>query len=299
MKKFVKADKTICILINKQGRVCYSNISKDSAGKWLEDFSIIDYLPVDDTFSFNVGNNSVTVDKVALDKTEYYLILIQPQDDLYKYAYRDPLTSLYNRNYWEHLISGVLRHPLPRKFTLVVIDIDNLKSINDNRGHLEGDKAIRIVGKSIRESIRKQDIAIRYGGDEFFILLANTKKAIVEKVINRIKENIRKRGKKENIHIEISAGMACSNSIYKLEKVITMADYNMYKEKKEKKVKVRQIGDELKDLKQKIELVREKLNSKVLDERNMSINKELLELSIKMDKLIFEYINEFKEKHSK
>ena len=127
MKKFVKADKTICILINKQGRVCYSNISKDSAGKWLEDFSIIDYLPVDDTFSFNVGNNSVTVDKVALDKTEYYLILIQPQDDLYKYAYRDPLTSLYNRNYWEHLISGVLRHPLPRKFTLVVICNEDVK----------------------------------------------------------------------------------------------------------------------------------------------------------------------------
>jgi negative regulator of replication initiation len=93
--------------------------------------------------------------------------------------------------------------------------------------------------------------------------------------------------------------MACSNSINKLEKVITMADYNMYKEKREKKVQVKHIGDELKDIKQKIESVREKLNSKVLDERNMSINKELLELSIKMDKLIFEYINEFKEKHSK
>ena len=111
-------------------------------------------------------------------------------------------------------------------------------------------------------------------------------------MINRIKENIRKRGKKENIHIEISAGMACSNSIYKLEKVITMADYNMYKEKKEKKVKVRQIGDELKDLKQKIELVRDKLNCKVLEESNILINKELLELSIKLDKLITKYIKD-------
>ena len=290
MEKFLKADKTICILINQQGRIYYSNIDVAAAREYLEDFHIIDHLPVDDTISYNVGYYSITVDKVDLDEAKYYLILIQPQGNLYKYAYGDSLTGLYNRNYWEHLISGVLRHPLPRKFTLVVIDIDNLKSINDNRGHLEGDKAIRIVGKSIRESIRKQDIAIRYGGDEFFILLANTKKAIVEKVINRIKENIRKRGKKENIHIEISAGMACSNSIYKLEKVITMADYNMYKEKKEKKVKVRQIGDELKDLKQKIELVRDKLNCKVLEESNILINKELLELSIKLDKLIIKYI---------
>ena len=299
MKRYVKDGKTICILINRQGMIYYSNIDKDITKKWLRDFSILDYLPVEHTFNFNVRNSSITVDKFVLDKTECYLILIQPQEDLYKFAYRDPLTSLYNRNYWEHLMCGILQHPMLRKFALVIIDIDNLKRINDNRGHLVGDRAIWIVGKSIRESIRKQDIAVRYGGDEFFVLLANTKNAIVKKVIDRIKENIRKRGKKENIHIEISAGMACSNSINKLEKVITMADYNMYKEKREKKVQVKHIGDELKDIKQKIESVREKLNSKVLDERNMSINKELLELSIKMDKLIFEYINEFKEKHSK
>lgn len=104
----------------------------------------------------------------------------------------------------------MIQHPIPKRFTLIVIDVDNLKSLNDSRGHLAGDKAIRIVGQSIIESIRKQDIAVRYGGDEFFVLLANTKKAIVEKVINRIKENIRKRGKEENIHIEISTGTACS-----------------------------------------------------------------------------------------
>ena len=292
MEEFVKADKTICILTNYQGEIYYSNIGKDAAGKYLEDIHIFDHLPVDGTVSYKVGNYSITADKVVLDEGRYYLILIQPHGNIYRYAYRDSFTGLYNRNYWEQLISGVLHRPIPKRFTLIVIDVDNLKNLNDNKGHLAGDKAIRIVGKSIRESIRKQDIAVRYGGDEFFILLANTKKAIVEKVINRIKENIRKRGKKENIHIEISAGMACSNSIYKLEKVITMADYNMYKEKKEKKVKVRQIGDELKDLKQKIELVRDKLNCKVLEESNILINKELLELSIKLDKLITKYIKD-------
>lgn len=292
MEEFVKTGKTVCILINKQGRIYYSNIGKDVAEKCLEDIHIFDHLPADGTVSYNVGYYTVTADTVDLDEAHYYLILIQPQGNLYKYAYRDLFTGLYNRNYWEQLISGMIQRPIPKRFTLIIIDVDNLKKLNDNKGHLAGDKAIRIVGKSIRESIRKQDIAIRYGGDEFFILLANTKKAIVEKVINRIKENIRKRGKEENIHIEISAGMACSNSIYKLEKVITMADYNMYKEKKEKKVKVRQIGDELKDLKQKIELVRDKLNCKVLEESNILINKELLELSIKLDKLITKYIKD-------
>ncbi len=289
MEEFVKTGKTVCILINKQGRIYYSNIDKDVAEKCLEDIHIFNHLPVDGTVSYKVGNYSITADKVGLDEAEYYLILIQPHGNIYRYAYRDSFTGLYNRNYWEQLISGVLHRPIPKRFTLIVIDVDNLKNLNDNKGHLAGDKAIRIVGKSIRESIRKQDIAIRYGGDEFFILLANTKKAIVEKVINRIKENIRKRGKKENIRIEISAGTACSDCTCEMEKVITIADSKLYKEKAGKKVKARQITDELLELKQKIETVRDELKNKVIWKPNGSVDKELMEVNIKLEQMIKNY----------
>ena len=292
MEEFVKTGKTVCILINKQGRIYYSNIDKDVAEKYLEDIHIFDHLPADGTVSYKVGNYSITADKVVLDEGRYYLILIQPQGNLYKYAYRDSLTGLYNRNYWEQLISGVLHRPIPKRFTLIVIDVDNLKSLNDNRGHLAGDKAIRIVGQSIRESIRKRDIAFRYGGDEFFILLANTKKAIVEMVINRIKENIRKRGKEENIHIEISVGTACSDCTCEMEKIITIADDKMYKEKAGKKVKVKQIADELLKLKQKIETVRYELKNKVIWKPNRSVDKELMEVNIKLENLIKKHLKD-------
>lgn len=292
MEEFVKTGKTVCILINKQGRICYSNIDKDVAKKCLEDIHIFDHLPADGTVSYNVGYYTVTADTVDMDEAHYYLILIQPQDNLYKYAYRDSFTGLYNRNYWEQLISGMIQRPIPKRFTLIVIDVDNLKNLNDNKGHLAGDKAIRIVGKSIRESIRKQDVAIRYGGDEFFILLANTKKAIVEKVINRIKENIRKRGKEENIHIEISAGTACSDCTCEMEKVITIADSKMYKEKAEKKVKARQITDELMELKQKIEAVRDEFKNKVIWKPNGSVDKELMEVNIKLENLIKKHLKD-------
>jgi diguanylate cyclase (GGDEF)-like protein len=292
MEEFVKTGITVCILINKQGRIYYSNIDKDAAGKYLEDIHIFDHLPVDGTVSYKVGNYSITADKVVLDEGRYYLILIQPQGNLYKYAYRDSFTGLYNRNYWEQLISGVLHRPIPKRFTLIVIDVDNLKNLNDNKGHLAGDKAIRIVGKSIRESIRKQDIAVRYGGDEFFILLANTKKAIVEKVINRVKENIRKRGKEENIHIEISVGTACSDCTCEMEKIITIADDKMYKEKAGKKVKVKQIADELLELKQKIETVRYELKNKVIWKPNGSVDKELMEVNIKLENLIKKHLKD-------
>lgn len=292
MEEFVKTGKTVCILINKQGGIYYSNIDKDAAGKYLEDIHIFDHLPVDGTVSYKVGNYSITADKVVLDEGRYYLILIQPQGNLYKYAYRDSLTGLYNRNYWEQLISGVLHRPIPKRFTLIVIDVDNLKNLNDNKGHLAGDKAIRIVGQSIRESIRKRDIAFRYGGDEFFILLANTKKAIVEKVINRIKENIRKRGKEENIHIEISVGTACSDCTCEIGKIIAIADSKMYKEKAGKKVKARQITDELLELKQKIETVRDELKNKVIWKPNRSVDKELMEANIKLENLIKKHLKD-------
>jgi len=292
MEEFVKADKTICILTNYQGEIYYSNIGKDAAGKYLEDIHIFDHLPADGTVSYKVGNYSITADKVVLDEGRYYLILIQPHGNIYRYAYRDSFTGLYNRNYWEQLISGMMHRPIPKRFTLIVIDVDNLKNLNDNKGHLAGDKAIRIVGKSIRESIRKQDIAIRYGGDEFFILLANTKKAIVEKVINRIKENIRKRGKKENIRIEISAGTACSDCTCEMEKVITIADSKMYKEKAGKKVKAKQIADELLELKQKIEAVRDELKNKVIWKPNGSVDKELMEVNIKLENLIKKHLKD-------
>ena len=292
MEEFVKTGITVCILINKQGRIYYSNIDKDAAGKYLEDIHIFDHLPVDGIVSYKVGNYSITADKVVLDEGRYYLILIQPQGNLHEYAYRDSFTGLYNRNYWEQLISGVLHRPIPKRFTLIVIDVDNLKNLNDNKGHLAGDKAIRIVGKSIRESIRKQDIAIRYGGDEFFILLANTKKAIVEKVINRIKENIRKRGKEENIHIEISVGTACSDCTCEMEKIITIADDKMYKEKAGKKVKAKQIADELMELKQKIGAVRDQLKNKVIQNPNGSVDKELMEVNIKLENLIKKHLKD-------
>src|SRR5690606_26470460 len=100
-----------------------------------------------------------------------------------------------------------------------------------------GDRAIQIVGQAIRKSIRKSDIGVRYGGDEFFILLESTKMSVAKKVVNRIRVNISKKGKKENIHIRISAGIACYDCIKSIGDMIKMADKNLYKQKRAKNLK--------------------------------------------------------------
>ncbi len=93
-----------------------------------------------------------------------------------KLAVTDPLTKLYNRNY----LTEMLLHEMDKStryeyhFSLIMIDIDNFKQINDTYGHLEGDKILIKFSKLISSSLRKSDIFARWGGEEFIVLLPYT-----------------------------------------------------------------------------------------------------------------------------
>jgi diguanylate cyclase (GGDEF)-like protein len=112
--------------------------------------------------------------------------------DLEYHATRDPLTDIYNqRMFWD-----LLTHEIDRsrrynyKFSLLVIDIDNFKSINDLYGHAFGDKFLSGVVVKIKEVLRQGDIFARYGGDEFAVVLVETNKEQAMLVANRIKDSV-------------------------------------------------------------------------------------------------------------
>ncbi len=110
--------------------------------------------------------------------------------DLEYYATRDPLTNLYNqRLFWELLgyeIGRAMRHG--EKFSLLVIDLDNFKDINDSHGHIFGDRFLAGIADSIHGALREGDILARYGGDEFVIVLPEADEEQVFLVANRILE---------------------------------------------------------------------------------------------------------------
>ena len=84
----------------------------------------------------------------------------------------DPLTGLYNRRYFERLMESEMALSIrsDETISIILLDIDNFKKINEQHGHTGGDAVIRNVGRVITERMRHSDVACRYGGDEFFIL---------------------------------------------------------------------------------------------------------------------------------
>ena len=88
----------------------------------------------------------------------------------------DPLTGLGNRKYFDRMIETAVQTSLANNepLSLLMFDIDHFKSFNDSYGHLTGDQVLRLVGQSLKELMKGQDITARYGGEEFAVLLPNT-----------------------------------------------------------------------------------------------------------------------------
>ncbi len=88
----------------------------------------------------------------------------------------DPLTGLGNRKYFDRMIDTEVQNALTNSqpLSLMMFDIDHFKSFNDSYGHLTGDQVLRLVGMSLKQVIKGQDITARYGGEEFAVVLPNT-----------------------------------------------------------------------------------------------------------------------------
>ncbi len=152
---------------------------------------------------------------------------------------KDSLTDLYNRRYIDDRLSvDVVKSTINNNpLSLVFIDLDNLKLINDKFGHSTGDQVLKQFGSVIKEHIRNEsDWAARYGGDEFIICLNNTDNIVANKVVERIQHSLEELiiTIENNISICVSASMGV-HTMYETkltaEELLNEADKKMYKVK--------------------------------------------------------------------
>lgn len=155
----------------------------------------------------------------------------------------DPMTGILNRKAGLEYIQKELKIARRRKssLTLCYIDLDNLKYVNDNFGHREGDRTIRAAVKLMKSTLRETDALCRLGGDEILIVFPDTPMDNTAPVLKRIADLIARRNEKARIpwRLEFSYGLAeCPpGGKYSAEELVDIADRNMYKMKMSKKYK--------------------------------------------------------------
>lgn len=145
-----------------------------------------------------------------------------------KLIIKDHLTDLYNRRYFYNVVDKflVLAKRKNSELSLCLIDIDNFKLINDTYGHDVGDKVLRFFAKEIKGLIRKSDIIVRFGGEEFLLLLPDTSlnnaKILSDKICRHFEFS------KNQIHFTISIGISSYNNNENIDKLVSNADKALY-----------------------------------------------------------------------
>jgi diguanylate cyclase (GGDEF)-like protein len=180
--------------------------------------------------------------------------LARKQADLYReLAGTDFLTSLANRRRLLELAEDAFRQMRLEKGQLAVImlDIDHFKNVNDQYGHEAGDEVLKAIAATIKKSLRQGDVAGRYGGEEFLVLLRNTSAEICFNVADRIRRAVAQQAFQIDpaiIRVTISLGLAWTNSdrVPPLDVLINGADQALYMAKQQGRNRVvawKEIGE--------------------------------------------------------
>ena len=151
-------------------------------------------------------------------------------------AYRDSLTELYNHRYFHEQLSHEVERAnrYGRPVSVILMDLDHFKEVNDTYGHLMGDKLLALVGQIINHQVRGADVAARYGGDEFAIILPDTPKEAAESTAQKLARaiatgRVQAGSLSESIPLSISHSVACCpTEARSVAELMQLADDRLY-----------------------------------------------------------------------
>lgn len=174
----------------------------------------------------------------AIQKRRLETCNLQLVKELEEMAIRDPLTGIYNHRHMHTCLSDEITRALryEHPFSIMMIDIDHFKQVNDSYGHLVGDFVLKRMVRLLEECIRLCDTLFRYGGEEFIVLLPETDKNKAMLVADRLLDAIRSHTfdcDGHRVHITISIGSAMfPEEARDISTLIGLADRRLYRAKK-------------------------------------------------------------------
>jgi len=172
--------------------------------------------------------------RASIEVAAKYVTFAYQQLDAKNMSYVDEVTGLYNQRY----LPMVLEHEIGRnkrenaQFSLLFLDIDYFKMVNDGRGHWVGSRLLLELGKILKNQVRSCDYLFRYGGDEFIVLLSNSNSENSKKVAERIRKAIESHTfsvEGHNLNLTVSIGLASyPEHAQSASGLIQIADQAMY-----------------------------------------------------------------------
>lgn len=142
----------------------------------------------------------------------------------------DVLTGLYNRSFFEQELA---RHEKGRHFPLSIVmaDVDDLKTVNDSRGHAAGDDLLKRAALLFGGAFRAEDVVARVGGDEFAVLLPDADEKAAEEAMERVRKSVRAQNDAREDILSLSLGWATANEGGEIAESLKQADRRMYRDK--------------------------------------------------------------------
>ena len=157
---------------------------------------------------------------------------------LRKSNFTDSMTGLNNRKYLDYYMKKYTKQLLDKEMSIMILDIDHFKKYNDNYGHIEGDKIIKEVATTLRNSVRKSDIVVRYGGEEMVLIFTGVSPQDTEMIAKKIQANLSEKNiehKYSDVSDILTVSIGIYNTIYTGSDVyalINKADIALYEAKK-------------------------------------------------------------------
>lgn len=176
--------------------------------------------------------------RLLLEHSHLCLLNLQKFDEIKQQTFIDDLTGMYNSRYLKYAITNaILKCKDPgQSFSVLFIDVDHFKHINDQYGHLVGSEFLIAIARTIKNAVRSIDPVFRYGGDEFVVILQTTDVAGAKEIAERIRKNIERRMfvmKGQRIQTTVSIGIATyPQHATERETLLKLADEAMYSVKR-------------------------------------------------------------------